>query len=292
MDRRACHQGVHERRQRSPLSWTYTYTGDLLDKVCDPEGGCTQYTHGTGSHYGTTVLDSRPQSYWRLGEAEGAAANSTIEANLGKDRGTYTNVTLGAAGAITGDPGTAAGFNGSTSRVDLPTGTLKKSRDAAVEVWFKTFAGGVGGPLVGYQNKAWGTTPTTGVPMLYVGTDGLLRGQFSTGTVAPITDITKYVNDGKWHHAVLSASGSTQTLYLDGKLSGTITGKQLVQGDLTYNQIGAANATTPASWPGWGTTGSASPSPAPSTMSPSTTTRSAPPPSPVTTARATARRPC
>ncbi|MFD3437671.1 polymorphic toxin-type HINT domain-containing protein [Streptomyces sp. NPDC058685] len=238
----------------APLSWTYTYTGDLLDKVCDPEGGCTQYTHGTGSHYGTTVLDSRPQSYWRLGEAEGAAANSTIEANLGKDRGTYTNVSLGAAGAITGDPGTAAGFNGSTSRVDLPTGTLKKSRDAAVEVWFKTFPGGVGGPLVGYQNKAWGTTPTTGVPMLYVGTDGLLRGQFSTGTVAPITDITKYVNDGKWHHAVLSASGSTQTLYLDGKLSGTTTGKQLVQGDLTYNQIGAANATTPASWPGWGAT--------------------------------------
>ncbi|MER7662526.1 polymorphic toxin-type HINT domain-containing protein [Streptomyces sp. NPDC096193] len=242
----------------APLSWTYTYTGDLLDKVCDPEGGCTQYTHGTGSHYGTTVLDSRPQSYWRLGEAEGAAANSTIEANLGKDRGTYTNVTLGAAGAITGDPGTAAGFNGSTSRVDLPTGTLKKSRDAAVEVWFKTFAGGVGGPLVGYQNKAWGTTPTTGVPMLYVGTDGKLRGQFSTGTVAPITDITKNVNDGKWHHAVLSASGSTQTLYLDGKLSGTITGKQLVQGNLTYNQIGAANATTPASWPGWGTTGAKS----------------------------------
>lgn len=242
----------------APLSWNYTYTGDLLDKVCDPEGGCTQYTHGSGSHYGTTVLDSRPQSYWRLGEDEGAAANSTIEANLGKDRGTYSNVTLGAAGAITGDPGTAAGFNGTTSRVDLPTGTLKKSRDAAVEVWFKTIATGLGGPLVGYQNKAWGTTPTTGVPTLYVGTDGKLRGQFSTGTVAPITDVTRNVNDGKWHHAVLSASGSTQSLYLDGKLSGTITGKQLVQGDLTYNQIGAANATTPASWPGWGTAGAKS----------------------------------
>ncbi|MGI5398458.1 polymorphic toxin-type HINT domain-containing protein [Streptomyces sp. CA-135486] len=242
----------------APLSWSYTYTGDLLDKVCDPNGGCTQYTHGSGSHYGTTVLDSRPESYWRLGEDEGAAANSTIEANLGKDRGTYSNVTLGAAGAITGDPGTAATFNGTTSRVDLPAGTLKKSRDAAVEVWFKTIATGVGGPLVGYQNKAWGTAPTTGVPTLYVGTDGKLRGQFSTGTVAPITDITKNVNDGKWHHAILSASGSTQSLYLDGKLSGTITGKQLVQGDLTYNQIGAANATTPASWPGWGTTGARS----------------------------------
>ncbi|MGW0556181.1 polymorphic toxin-type HINT domain-containing protein [Streptomyces sp. NPDC002926] len=239
------------------LSWNYSYTGDLLDKVCDPQGGCTQYTHSTGSHYGTSVLDSRPESYWRLGEDEGAAANSTIEANLGKDRGTYSNVTLGAAGAITGDPGTAATFNGTTSRVDLPNGTLKKARDAAVEVWFKTIATGVGGPLVGYQNKAWGTAPGVGVPALYVGTDGKLRGQFWTGTVAPITDITKNVNDGKWHHAVLSASGSTQSLYLDGKLSGTLSG-QLVQSDLTYNQIGSAHASTPASWPGWGATGAKS----------------------------------
>ncbi|MER7107849.1 polymorphic toxin-type HINT domain-containing protein [Streptomyces sp. NPDC000229] len=240
------------------LSWNYTYTGDLLTKVCDPQDACTQYTYGTGSHYRTTVLDSRPESYWRLGEEEGTAAESANVANLGKDRGTYTNVTLKAAGAIAGDPGTAAGFNGSTSRVSLPAGTLKKSRDAAVEVWFRTVATGVGGPLVGYQNKAWGTAPTTGVPMLYVGTDGKLRGQFWTGAVQPITDITKNVNDGRWHHAVLSVSGSTQSLYLDGKLSGTITGKQLVQNDLTHNQIGAAHASTPASWPGWGSVGAKS----------------------------------
>ncbi|WP_264936497.1 LamG domain-containing protein, partial [Streptomyces sp. A012304] len=163
-------------------------------------------------------LDSRPESYWRLGEEEGTAASSANEANLGKDRGTYQNVTLQAAGAIAGDPGTAATFGSSTSRIDLPAGTLKKSRDAAVEVWFKTIPTGVGGPLVGYQDKAWGTAPGTGVPMLYVGTDGKLRGQFWTGTVQPITDITKNVNDGKWHHAVLSMSGSTQSLYLDGKL--------------------------------------------------------------------------
>ncbi|MFD7290896.1 LamG-like jellyroll fold domain-containing protein [Streptomyces sp. NPDC059863] len=236
------------------LTWSYTYTGDRLDSVCDPAAGCTRYGYGAGSHYRSTVLDSRPESYWRLGEAEGTAANSAVEVNLGKDRGTYTDVTLGVDGGITGDPGTAATFNGTTSRVDLPSGTLKKSRDAAVEVWFKTIASGVGGPLVGYQNKAWGTAPTSGAPLLYVGTDGKLRGQFWTGTAAPITDITKNVNDGKWHHAVLSVSGSTQNLYLDGKLSGTLTGAQLTQNDLTYNQIGAARPVTPASWPGWGAT--------------------------------------
>ncbi|NEE50966.1 LamG domain-containing protein, partial [Streptomyces sp. SID8455] len=196
------------------------------------------------------VLDSRPASYWKLGESEGTAAESAVEANLGKDRGTGTDLTLGAAGAITGAPGTAAGFNGSTSRVTLPSGTLKKSRDLAVEVWFKTPATGVGGPLIGYQDKAWGTAPGVGVPALYVGTDGKLRGQFWTGTAAPITDTTKNVNDGQWHHAVLSVSGSTQSLYLDGKLSGTLTGKQLTADGLTHNQIGAARASAPASWPG------------------------------------------
>ncbi|MFJ5658071.1 LamG-like jellyroll fold domain-containing protein [Streptomyces microflavus] len=236
----------------APLTWAYTYTGDVLTKVCDPVGGCTRYDYGQGSHYSSTVLDSRPASYWKLGESEGTAAESAVEANLGKDRGTGTDLTLGAAGAITGAPGTAAGFNGSTSRVTLPSGTLKKSRDLAVEVWFKTPATGVGGPLIGYQDKAWGTAPGVGVPALYVGTDGKLRGQFWTGTAAPITDTTKNVNDGQWHHAVLSVSGSTQSLYLDGKLSGTLTGKQLTADGLTHNQIGAARASAPASWPGWG----------------------------------------
>ncbi|MFE7132864.1 LamG-like jellyroll fold domain-containing protein, partial [Streptomyces sp. NPDC057638] len=237
----------------APVSWTYSYTGDLLDKVCDPDGGCTQYTYGPGSHYATTVMDSRPASYWRLGEDEGTAADSWVAANLGKDRGSYTDITLKAGGAISGDPGTAASFDRPTSRITLPSGTLKKSRDAAVEIWFKTIANGVGGPLLGYQNKAWGTTPTAGAPTLYVGTDGKLRGQFWTGAVEPITDITKNVNDGRWHHAVLSVSGTTQSLYLDGRLSGTLTGRQLTAQDLTYNQIGAAHVVNPAAWPGWGT---------------------------------------
>ncbi|MEU4652764.1 LamG-like jellyroll fold domain-containing protein [Streptomyces sp. NPDC023723] len=237
----------------APLAWTYTYTGDVLDQVCDPAAGCTAYTYTAGSHYAAGVRDSRPESYWRFGEEEGTTAGSAIEVNLGKDRGTYTDVTLGTAGAATGDPSTAATFNGTTSRVTLPGGTLKASRDAAVEVWFKTIASGVGGPLLGYQDKAWGTAPGTGVPTLYVGTDGKLRGQFWDGTAHPMTATSVNVNDGKWHHAALSVSGSTQTLYLDGKQAATLAGGQLAAQNLTYNQIGAARTSSPASWPGWGT---------------------------------------
>ncbi|MFD0688592.1 polymorphic toxin-type HINT domain-containing protein [Actinomadura fibrosa] len=235
------------------LTWNYTYTGDLLTKVCGPESRCTSYAYGPGSHYRTAVMDDRPESYWRLGESEGASAGSQVAVNLGKDAATYKNTTQGAAGALTGTTDTATTFNGTSSQVALPNGALKQSRDLAVEVWFKNVATASGGPLLGYQDKAVDGTPTIGVPTLYTGLDGKLYGQFySGGTISPIASPTT-VNDGKWHHAVLSAMGSTQTLYLDGKSVGTLTGQTPNHLALTYNQLGAAYATTPASWPNWGT---------------------------------------
>ncbi|MEJ3742645.1 RHS repeat-associated core domain-containing protein [Actinomycetes bacterium KLBMP 9797] len=238
------------------LTWRYTYTGDALTKVCPPASAtaCTLYEYGSGSHYRSTVLDAKPESYWRLGDPAGATgAASAIAVNLGKDNGTYRNVTAGAAGAIAGAGDGAAAFNGVNSQIELPKGTVKKSRDAAVEVWFKVGPTQTGGPLIGYQDKALGTAPGVGVPALYTGTDGLLRGQFATGTINPITSSVR-VWDDAWHHAVLSVIGTTQTLYLDGVKVGERTGQAIEHSDLTMNQIGAAAASTPASWPGWGGT--------------------------------------
>ncbi|HEX6682161.1 MAG TPA: RHS repeat-associated core domain-containing protein, partial [Candidatus Limnocylindrales bacterium] len=232
-------------------TWTYTYSGDLLTSVCAPGNACTQYTYAAGSHYRTGVLDAKPESYWRLGEAQGAAAGSEVAVNLGKDAATYANVTLGAAGALTGTQNAAASFNGTSSTVALPKGALKKSRDTAIELWFKSAATGGGGPLLGYQDKELGAASGTGVPLLYVGTDGKLRGQFAGSTIAPLASTTT-VNDGRWHHTVLSAMGGVQTLWLDGARVAERTGTTIEHSLLTFNQVGAAYATTPASWPGWG----------------------------------------
>jgi RHS repeat-associated protein len=240
----------------SALTWTYTYDGDLLKQVCAPGSVCTSYTYGPGSQYRSAVLDDRPESYWRLGEPAGATgAGSDVGVNLGKDRGEYkNNVTLEAPGAIAGSGDTAATFNGTSSYLDLPKGSVKKSRDATVEVWFKANPAGAGGPLVGYQDKAVGTASTIGVPLLYHGSDGLLRGQFWNGTIAPMVS-TKRVNDGLWHHAVLSSMGAAQTMFLDGAQAATTSNSATVDtSKLTFNQIGAAYATSPASWTGWGST--------------------------------------
>ncbi|MEV6963770.1 LamG-like jellyroll fold domain-containing protein [Hamadaea sp. NPDC051192] len=232
-------------------TWTYTYTGDQLTSVCAPGNACTRYAYSAGSHYRSGVLDAKPESYWRLGEAQGTAAASEVAVNLGKDAATYANVTLATAGALTGTQETAAGFNGTSSAVTLPKGALKKSRDGAVELWFKPTATGGGGPLLGYQDKDLSAASTTGVPLLYVGTDGKLYGQFGGTSIAPLAS-TATVNDGRWHHAVLSIMGGTQTLWLDGAKAAERTGMTVEHSLLTFNQVGAAYATTPASWPGWG----------------------------------------
>ncbi|MER7415912.1 polymorphic toxin-type HINT domain-containing protein [Micromonospora peucetia] len=234
-------------------TWTYTYNGDLLTSVCAPGNACTRYAYAAGSHYRTGVLDAKPESYWRLGEPQGTAAGSEVAVNLGKDAGTHTGVALGAAGALSGTANTAGTFNGTSSAVDLPKGAVKKARDGAVELWFKSSTTGGGGPLLGYQNKALSATSTTGVPVLYVGTDGLLRGQFGGPAIAPLTS-TVAVNDGRWHHVVLSAMGGVQTLYLDGAKMAERAGTTVEHSLLTFNQLGAAYVSAPVSWPGWGTT--------------------------------------
>ncbi|GAB3729789.1 polymorphic toxin-type HINT domain-containing protein [Amycolatopsis oliviviridis] len=230
------------------LTWNYTYDGDKLTKVCDPYGGCTGYEQTSGSHYRSSVVDSRPASYWRLGETAGADANSQVQTKLGKDKGTYKDVGLGQPGPLANAGDTAASFNGTSSVITLPDGTVKKNRDLAIELWFKTTQGG---PLFGYQKARIDETPQGAVPVLYVGTDGKLRGQFWNGAAGPITTSAP-VNDDQWHHVVLSGSLATQTLYLDGQKVGTAAG-EIQHDDITFNQIGAAYTVPPSSWPGWGT---------------------------------------
>lgn len=235
-------------------TWSYTYDGDLLTKVCAPTGSCTTYDYSDGSHYRSAVLDNKPDSYWRLGETGGTRAESEVLVNLGKDAGTYlAGTTYGTPGVVANSADTAVTLTG-TQAVRLPNGASKKSRDMTVELWFKASPSTTAMPLAGYQNKTFdgATLPSTGVPLMYIGTDGKLRGQFSDGAIAPVTS-PGTVTNGVWHHAVLTSVGATTTLYLDGNKQGQKT-STINHVALTYNQAGAAYATTPGSWPSYGTT--------------------------------------
>ncbi|RKE05089.1 RHS repeat-associated protein [Streptomyces sp. TLI_171] len=224
-------------------TWTYTYDSanpDRLTQVCTPPAGtntarpCTTYTYSPGSHFRTTVMDAGPASYWRLGDAAGAtgAASENI-ANQGADKGAYTSVVLGTGtGPLSGSATTVGTFDGTASSVALPNGSLRNSY-LAVGLWFKSTSPGA---LVGYQNQPLGTAPSHASQPLYIGTDGKLRGEFYGTAIGfnPITSTTA-VTDGKWHYAVLSGAGDTQTLYLDGAPVGTLNGAiDHLDTDFTY----------------------------------------------------------
>ncbi|WP_424920067.1 LamG-like jellyroll fold domain-containing protein [Streptomyces sp. wa1064] len=207
------------------LTWTYSYSGDRLTKVCPPatSTACTVYDYEEGSLYRSMVLDAGPVSYWPLGEQEGSTAHSHAPSRSGLHDALYRDVTLGAGPALSGTTDTAGSFDGTDSVVELPVGALESSDVLSVELWFKTTTPGVLGAL---QDAEIGEKPTRYSPFLSVDNAGKLRGQFYTVEHAGTRPITSsaIVTDNAWHHAVLTSEGTKQTLYLDGSRVGTLTG--------------------------------------------------------------------
>ncbi|MFD9976418.1 LamG-like jellyroll fold domain-containing protein [Streptomyces sp. NPDC059017] len=227
------------------LTWTYSYSGDRLAKVCPPSSAtkCTTYSYEDGSLYRAAVLDSNPISYWRLGESEGSVVRSEAPSRTGLNEALYRDVVLGSTPAVAGTSDTAATFDGTDSVIELPDSTLKTSALVSVELWFKTTKPGV---LATLQNAEAGQRPTRYSPYLSVDGAGRLRGQFFTTEHAGTKPIVsaEAVNDNAWHHAVLTSAATTQTLYLDGVKVGSLSGTVQAR-DGQYAYIGS----------GWGNEG-------------------------------------
>ncbi|WP_258527915.1 LamG-like jellyroll fold domain-containing protein, partial [Streptomyces sp. NBRC 110611] len=230
--------------QKGGLTWTYAYAAGRLTKVCPPDSDtkCTVYESTDGSLYRSAVLDRNPVSYWRLGEENGATAKSEAPSSTGLNDALYRDVRLGGGGALSGTSDTGAEFGGADSYVELPEDTLRTSTFLTTELWFKTTQPGV---LVGFQDGRLDEgRPVDWVPPMAIDKDGKLRAQYWTGKVQPIVS-NAAVTDDTWHHAVLTGGGTTQSLYLDGKLVGTLTGP-IDHRKMSYAYLGAGYSS-----PGW-----------------------------------------
>ncbi|MEU2234318.1 LamG-like jellyroll fold domain-containing protein [Streptomyces vietnamensis] len=208
-------------------SVVYGTTDDLVLQATDANGGTWKLNPatitGSSQVYRSAVMGSAPGGYWRLGDT-GGAAQAANELHTGF--GTYNTATQGVAGPFGTGDNTAVSFNGTSSWVELPYGPLHAKPDRSVELWFKTAKPGV---IMSDQslapNNAGGAAGSWS-DLLYVGADGKLRGHWWSSTCNGNATLgsTASVTDNAWHHAVLSASGTTQTLYLDGAKQGTCTG--------------------------------------------------------------------
>ncbi|MEU6987418.1 LamG-like jellyroll fold domain-containing protein [Streptomyces sp. NPDC046324] len=230
------------------LTWSYTYDGDRLVKVCPPDSAtaCSTYAYTAGSYYRGLVQDAGPVGYWRLNEAEGESAASEAVSRTGMNAGHYRDVTLGAAGALGATGNKAASFDGTNSSIELPGTSLSASTVLSVELWFKTDRAGT---LVGFQDKRLSEgQPIRWNPVLGINQAGKLHGGFELkgmGTT-PVTS-PGTVTDNAWHHAVLTATGTEQVLYLDGARLGAIPGVVDHFGK-TYTYLGAGYSNP--SWDG------------------------------------------
>jgi RHS repeat-associated protein len=236
---------------------TYNALTDRATAVTDSDGGTytvgTPSTTGSDDYYYGAVMASRPYLDYPLNESSGLVAvddSGTDNPPGPTTDGYYNNVMLGEPGVFGSSGDTAAGFNGSSSYLSLPNGSFNdKSGSASIAVWFNTKT--AGGVLFSYQNGAIGSALSANyTPALYIGGNGKLYGEIYDGKASPMVS-TSTVDDGNWHLAVITATGTTQTLYLDGTQIATRTGSSIAG---EAESLGETTATVGAgyvagSWP-------------------------------------------
>ncbi len=130
------------------------------------------------------------------------------------------------------------------SPVALPNDLIGSATGLTMNVSFQTTADGV---ILGYQNEPDGTTPTQSIPLLYVGTDGLLHAEAIDGSGRQLVS-TEEVDDGHVHQVSLIATSSGEAIVLDGEVIGTLTITTTLPA-LAYSQIGTGFTTGAAAAP-------------------------------------------
>jgi glucose/arabinose dehydrogenase len=164
-----------------------------------------QWKRCTGG-YASTVLADNPLSFWRLGDASGATAKD----EKGVNAGTYANgITLGAAGALTGDNDTAVLLDGVDDGVNF--GSPNLTGPFSIELWaFLTGPGSTGATgyatLLGYDYTH---------RILWDAAGGRLLTQFDGNFFS-----TPNVSVNAWHHIVYTWDGTTERFYVDGTAAG------------------------------------------------------------------------
>lgn len=168
--------------------------------------------------YPAAVLADSPLFYARLGEASGT---TLLDSSGNARNGTYTGVTLGAAGAIS-DGDTAATLAGASSSVgSVAYGSwMDLATTGTIECWVKY----TGTPA---SQISFGRTGAASSPY-WIGVTGAtaLNGTHAASGSSNVIG-TKTINNGAWHHLVTTWTSSVLTLYVDGVSDGTISSPRL-----------------------------------------------------------------
>jgi PKD repeat protein len=195
------------------------------------------------SDYADTVVQDGAANFWRLGEPLGST--TTYDWAGGADLTVPSAVRLGTAGAITGDPNTAATFqNSSSSRLVASSAHIAPAPNTfTVEAWIK----GTGtGRIVGYgnNNSATGTSSSTD-RLFYVDSGGRLSFGVNSGSRLTLRSPGR-VDNGAWHHVVGTLGSNGMQLFVDGV---RVANRTDVTSGQAYNGYWRIGADTLSGWP-------------------------------------------
>jgi len=174
------------------------------------------------SQYATAVLADSPAAYWRLGETSGTtAADSSGNGYPGTISG---SVTLGASGAILGDPDTAMSFSGGY----INTSYVQTSVTAySEEAWMRSTSTAPFAPVFtdrGVDGSGHSLSMYFGETGGASGGPGLVSFELDTNSQEVGVTAAQAINDGQWHHVVgtwsapsgMTVDPSQFTVYIDG----------------------------------------------------------------------------
>jgi hypothetical protein len=149
--------------------------------------------------------------------------------SVGTNNGSDTSVSY-----VAGKIGNAASFNGSSSRITIPSNSSLNfgNGDRTISMWIKTSVGDK--KLYSNRNDTvrWWT--------LGVGPSGQLSFEAANGYPTGYIDV-KYgsgLTDNNWHNVVMVKSGGTVYFYIDNSLVGSTAWNYSADGSITTNYIG------------------------------------------------------
>jgi hypothetical protein len=164
-------------------------------------------------------MGDQPVSYWRLSELSGSTA---VDSASGYNGSLQSGVVRGLQGALMGDSNAAMGFNGTTAYISVgDKSRLDISGDLAIEAWARPAA------LRGVESAVLfkGKTGKNPIPQykLSLNSSNHWQGTVYVGNTAYSVTAPDIAGTAAWQYLVLTRSGATLSLYVNGTLVATAT---------------------------------------------------------------------
>ncbi|HKT02025.1 MAG TPA: LamG-like jellyroll fold domain-containing protein [Rugosimonospora sp.] len=184
---------------------------------------------GTPNTYAASVLADGPVAYYRLGEPAGVGSGADSAGGMPLS---YGSGSRGVAGAVAGDPDTAAQADGGCCIGSSQTVPRRNDLSRTVEAWVK--------PADGYPRwlAGWGRSVQDEAFNVGLADSQVLVSAYADDLSFPIG---RSLVDGIWHHVAVTVNGSVATAYVDGQLVGARQFHNELDTAATGLRVGAAH---------------------------------------------------